>query len=58
MNQSSEPNFDTTSTSAKLPAPEIPIEDKEPEEDELTMSGVEDAAEDTVRDEVKGADEV
>jgi len=40
------------------PAPEIPAEDEEPEEDELAMSGVEDAAEDIVGDEVKGADEV
>ena len=39
------------------PAPEIPAEE-EPEEDELAMSGVEDAIEDTVGDEVKGTDEV
>ena len=39
------------------PAPEIPAEDEEPEEDELAMSGVEDAAEDTVGDEVKCAGE-
>jgi len=40
------------------PAPELPAEDEEPEEDELAMSGVEDAAEDIVGDEVKGSDEV
>ena len=50
------PSFEVLRQSS--PAPEIPAEDEEPEEDELTMSGVEDAAEDTVRDEVKGADEL
>jgi len=37
------------------PAPEIPVEDEEPGEDELAMSGVEDATGDIVGDEVKGA---
>jgi len=49
------PSFEVLPQSS--PAPEIPAEDEEPEEDELAMSGVEDAAEDTVGDEVKGADE-
>jgi hypothetical protein len=40
------------------PAPEIPVEDEEPGEDELAMSGVEDATGDIVGDEVKGAYEV
>jgi hypothetical protein len=50
------PSFEVLRQSS--PAPEIPAEDEEPEEDELAMSGVEDAAEDIVGDEVKGADEV
>jgi hypothetical protein len=50
------PSFEVLRQSS--PAPEIPAEDEEPEEeDELAMSGVEDAAEDTVGDEVKRADE-
>jgi len=49
------PSFEVLRQSS--PAPEIPAEDEEPEEDELAMSGVEDAAEDIVGDEVKGADE-
>ena len=40
------------------PAPEIPAENEEPEEDELAMSGVATAAEGIVGDTVKGADEV
>jgi hypothetical protein len=49
------PSFEVLRQSS--PAPEVPAEDEEPEEDELAMSGVEDAAEDIVGDEVKGADE-
>jgi len=49
------PSFEVLRQSS--PAPEIPAEDEEPEEDELAMSGVEDAAADIVGDEVKGADE-
>jgi len=49
------PSFEVLPQSS--PAPEIPAEE-EPEEDELAMSGVEDAVEDTVGDEVKGTDEV
>jgi len=49
------PSFEVLRQSS--PAPEIPAEEEEPEEDELAMSGVEDAAEDIVGDEVKGADE-
>ena len=45
------PSFEVLRQSS--PAPEIPAEDEEPEEDELAMSGVEDAA----GDEVKRADE-
>ena len=40
------------------PVPEIPVEDEDPGEDELAMSGVEDATGDIVGDEVKGAYEV
>jgi len=45
------PSFEVLRQSS--PAPEIPAEDEEPEEDELAMSGVED----TAGDEVKRADE-
>jgi len=50
------PSFEVLPQSS--PVPEIPTEEEEPEEDELAMSGVKDAVEDTVGDEVKGTNEV
>jgi len=49
------PSFEVLPQSS--PAPEIPAEDEEPEEDELAMSGVEDATEDIVGDEGKGTED-